>query len=86
MWSRTGISSSSDSTYKQGASSKPMIYSYERRIAMNDVDEDWKLNPPAPRHAPELRTCSTRWRFGSGPSDLKAGSPGLGDQQLERLF
>lgn len=25
-----------------------MIYSYERRIAMSHVDENWKLNPAAP--------------------------------------
>lgn len=49
-----------------------MIYSYERRIAMSDVDEDWKLNPASALDM--LQNCAMFHTVaaGSGPSDLKA--------------
>lgn len=63
-----------------------MIYSYERRIAMSHVDENWKLNPAS------ALDMLQNWRHvphgggGERSGCLEGGEPGLGDQQLECLF
>ncbi|MDY4953029.1 MAG: thioesterase [Candidatus Onthomonas sp.] len=49
-----------------------MIYSYERRIAMSHVDENWKLNPASALDL--LQNCAMfhTVEAGSGPDVLKA--------------
>lgn len=48
-----------------------MIYSYERRIAMSDVDENWKLNPASALDLLQNGAMFHTVAAGSGPDELK---------------